>query len=327
MSRVLVTGINGFIGSHLARALLEKKHEVFGLVKTGPPHELDSIRDLLDKIAVVPADLPNYQSVLTAVNSVEPDVVIHLAAISPVRLSFSKPFEYMQTNFVGSMNVMHALMELPEYKKRRLLMASTSEVYGWQAPDEKLNENAPIRCASPYAVSKAASDLYALMAMRVNELNATLIRCTNTYGRKNPRDRSYVVENYVTLMLENKPTYLPTPKSARQYMYVDDHVGAYLACMENPGAEREVFNACPENPVTNEQLHAAVAKLTGYSQKVVPGQWPPGYPPRPAQHENEVVWLDASKIKQKIGWQPRYSLEQGLKLTVDYWKQALKNTS
>src|SRR3989344_954152 len=324
MANVLITGVTGFIGSHLARKLVEKGHNVYGMVRQTPGRDYTHMQDLMGKIVLVPADFTNYQSVTGALKSVMPDYVFHLGALTPVRLSFERPFEYLQNNYVGTVNMIHALLELPDFKKRRFLMASTAEVYGWQSSDKPTPETVALHPSSPYAVAKAATDLYARMAMRVYDLNATVLRCTNTYGRKSPTDKLYIVENYITLMLENKPTYMPTPKSAREYMYVDDHVNAYFQCMDNPAAEKEVFNGSTGSLVTNEQLHAAVAKLTGYKQKPVMGQSPPGYPQRQAQHENDIIWLDNTKLKEKIGWKPSVTLEQGLQKSIDFWKTVLK---
>ena len=120
---------------------------------------MEVIGNIAKDITLVSGDITDYVSIRNATKTVTPDVIVHLAALSPVRDSFERPFEYQQTNLVGTMNIAHALLELPDPQTRKLVAASTAEVYGLQkkAP---LKESCCLKPSSPYAVSKAAADLY-----------------------------------------------------------------------------------------------------------------------------------------------------------------------
>src|SRR4030066_1760291 len=111
--KVLLTGILGFIGSHMAERLIKDGHEVYGMVRRVANRNMAVIGDLLSDVTLISGDVSDYVSTRNAMRTANPDVVIHLAALSPVRDSFERPFEYQQANLVGAMNVAHALLELP----------------------------------------------------------------------------------------------------------------------------------------------------------------------------------------------------------------------
>ena len=147
-----------------------------------------------------------------AVKTANPAIIVHLAALSPVRDSFERPFEYQQANLVGTMNVAHAMLELPDFKNRKLSIASTTEVYGLQKK-VPLKETLPLKPSSPYAVSKAAADLYIQMMFNSFDLHGTIMRPANSYGRK--FDNSFLVEYLVTQMLKDEGVYIGAPDSVR----------------------------------------------------------------------------------------------------------------
>src|SRR5665647_1052301 len=162
MTRALITGIMGFIGSHLAKKLVEENVEVYGLVRRVASRNMEVIHDLLQDITLISGDVSDYVSTRNAVKTANPDVIFHLAALSPVRDSFERPFEYQQANYIGTMNIAHSLLELQDPQTRKLIAASTAEVYGLQA-NEPMKETLSLHPSSPYAVSKAAGDLYLRM--------------------------------------------------------------------------------------------------------------------------------------------------------------------
>src|SRR3990172_12300602 len=197
MTRVLITGIMGFIGSHLAQKLVDDRMEVYGLERRVANRNMAVIGILLQDITLVSGDVSDYVSTRNAVKTVNPDVIFHLAALSPVRDSFERPFEYQQSNYIGTMNVAHSLLELQDPQTRKLIAASTAEVYGIQQ-NGPMKETLPLNPSSPYAVSKAAGDLYLRMMFNSFNLKGTIMRPTNSYGRK--FDTSFMVEYLVTQM-------------------------------------------------------------------------------------------------------------------------------
>jgi len=317
--RVIVTGITGFIGSHLAKTLVEEGYKVYGVERHIPARDYKPIVDILDQVVLLNANLDNYSSVLHALRSINPDYICHLAALTPVRLSFEHPFEFEQTNFRGTMNIIHSLLELPDFKKRQLIIASTAETYGWQKENKPFTEDMPLNPASPYAVSKAAADMYARMAIQVYELNCTILRPTNSYGRK--IETGFLVEYLITSILNGKKPYVGAPNSVRDYLYVDDHVNAYVRCIENNKSQGQVFNVSTGIGVTNKQLAETIAKLTNFTGEIAYGVYPPGYPQRPQFLDPPYLVLDSKKIQQMLNWKPTKTLEGGLKEVIEYWKK------
>jgi nucleoside-diphosphate-sugar epimerase len=269
-------------------------------------------------VTLVTGDIIDYVSIRNALKTVNPDVIIHLAALTPVRDSFERPFEYQQANFAGTMNVAHAMLELPDPQTRRLIAASTAEVYGLQGK-EPLKESLALKPTSPYAVSKAAADLYLQMMFHTYDLNCIIMRPTNSYGRK--FDNSFVIEYFVTQMLKGEKIYVGAPNSIRDYMYVDDHVNAYFLAMKNIKTKGQVYNIGTGVGTSNKELAEMIAEKIGYDRKrIVFGSYPPGYPYRPPISDQPSVVLDSNKIKKELDWTPKVSLSEGLDKVISYFK-------
>ena len=315
MTTVLITGCTGFIGSNLTIKLVEEGYQVFGLVRHTSRSELDSLRPVIDQIHFIEGDLCEYHSLLSAVETSNPQFILHLGALTPVRLSYEDPFPFLRTNFLGTCNLVHSILE--RAPKARLIAASTAEVYGWQG-SRPLKEDTRLRPSSPYAVSKAAADEYIQMATRVYGLKATVLRCNNTYGRK--RERGFLVEYLITSMLDGGPVYVGSPAHVRDYMWIDDHVNAYLLSMEKESAEGEVFNVSPGNPISNIDLAKKLAEMIHFTGQIVEGSYPPGYPMRPSKLDTKYIILDSSRIMKRLGWKPGVTLDEGLARAVDYWR-------
>ncbi len=312
----LVTGITGFIGSRLAVRLVSEGHNVFGFVRHTSERDLSRLKPILSQIHLIEGDLATYHSVLSAIRSSDPSVIFHLGAMTPVRLSFDDPYPYLSTNFEGTVNLVHAVINT--MPNSRLILASTAEVYGWQNTEKPIREDAPLNPASPYAVTKVAADQYVKMAARIYHLKATVLRPINSYGRTG--ESGFLVEYLISKMLANETCYIGTPNSVRDYMYAEDHVSAYMKAAENPTALDKVYNVSPGNPITNADLAKKLIAMTGFSGKIQFGSYPPGYPQRPVSQDPPYLTLDSSRISKELGWHPKYSLDEGLKLTIESWK-------
>jgi UDP-glucose 4-epimerase len=322
MPKVLITGILGFIGSNLAKRLVDDGYEVYGVTRRVANRNLEIIANIIQDVTLVSGDVSDYVSIRNAIKTANPDVIFHLAALSPVRDSFERPFEYQQANYIGTMNVAHSLLELQDPQTRKLIAASTAEVYGIQA-NEPMKETLPLHPSSPYAVSKAAGDLYLRMMFNSFSLNGTILRPTNSYGRK--FDTSFIIEYLVTQMLKSKKIYIGSPDSVRDYMFVDDHVNGYVLAMKNSKANGQIYNVGTTIGVSNRELAVMLAKKIGFDMRnVVMGSYPPGYPFRPLVSDQPSIVLDSAKIKKELNWAPTVTLSEGLDKVVAYFQATQK---
>ena len=313
----LITGITGFIGSRLAARLVEQGDNVYGLVRHSSERELKRIEKIIPKIHLIEGDLVRFHSVLSAVETSDPSIVFHLGALTPVRLSFDDPYPYIGINFDGTVNLVHSIIK--QSPNTRLIAASTAEVYGWQPSGRPIAESAILNPASPYAVSKAAADQYVQMANRIYHLRGTVLRPINSYGRV--LETGFYTEYLISKMLAGETCYIGAPDSIRDYMFAEDHVDAYLDVAKSEKAIGGVYNVSPGNPVTNAELAKKLSGLTGFKGKIVLGSYPPGYPQRPQSQDPAYLVLDNARISKEIGWRPRYTLDEGLKRTVELWNR------
>ena len=316
--KVMITGILGFIGSHLADKLVSEGYEVYGVVRRVANRNLDLIKDILVDVTLVTGDITDFVSIRNAIKTVTPDVVIHLAALSPVRDSFERPFEYQQANLLGTMNVAHAVLELPDPETRKLIAASTAEVYGIQEKGP-LKESLALKPSSPYAVSKAAADLYLQMMFHTYPLNGTIMRPANSYGRK--FDTSFIIEYLVTQMLKGEKVYVGAPDSVRDYMYIADHVKAYMLVANKDKARGQIYNVGTGVGTSNRELAEMIAEKIGYNRRgIVFGSYPPSYPYRPPISDQPSIVLDSTKMRKELNWSPTVSLDEGIEKVISYFK-------
>ncbi len=319
---MLITGITGFIGSELAHRLVQEGYEVYGLVRHVIGRDFKSIEDIRDKVKIVTCDFKDYASVRNSLKKINPDVVMHLGALSPVRLSFEHPMEFQFSNYLGTVNIAESLMELYGPEKVRLIVASTAEVYGIQN-ENPFKEDLKLEPSSPYAVAKAAMDLYMRMLFKVYNFNGVILRNSNTFGRK--YDSGFFTEYLITQMLNGKDIYVGAPDSIRDYMYVDDHVNSYLLAMKTKNAQGNAFNIAGGKGYSNKDWTLKIAKMLDFSEKKIHfGKYPPEYPYRPISSDQPYLVLDPSKAEKVLGWKQTVPVDEGLKRTIQYWKEHQK---
>ena len=311
--RILLTGATGFIGSHLTPRLVDKNYEVFLLQRyvTGRSADGRSVR------GTVVSDLRDYFSVRKMISEIQPEVIIHLAALSPVAYSYDHPQEVLAVNTLGTVNLAEAaLREIPHF--RQFIFAGTSEEYGTQ--DEfPIKETAVLKANSPYSASKIAADQYLCYLRDAYDFPITVMRCFNTFGRK--QDTNFVIEHIITQLLKSPVIHLGDTQAQRDFMYVEDHVQAYLTCLENPRAVGETFNFCTGQVITIQCLAQLIGELVGSEPDIASG----ATAPRPL--DIAILHGDNSQARRILDWRPMYTLEEGLKLTVEYWKTLLGSHS
>jgi nucleoside-diphosphate-sugar epimerase len=317
--KILITGITGFIGSELAHTLLKERssnYEIGGLVRaTSNKNQLKTIEDIADDISIFYANFTDYHAIRNIVRSFAPNYIVHLGAQTAVRHSFEMPYEFNETNYLGTINLIHAALEVPDFKK--FIFASTMETYGWQKQRKPFGEETILHPGSPYAVSKVACEKYLEMASRAYGLPYLISRACNTYGRKH--NTGFIVEYIITTMLRGDKVYIGTPKAGRDLMYVEDHVNAYRTLLKT-NVVNQTFNFGTGAGLTMLELAQKIKKKIGYREKIIP-HFPPNYPSRPVVED--YLSMDARKAKKILGWKPAYTLDKGLDQTIAYWRKNL----
>jgi len=303
--KILLTGRTGFIGSHLYPKLIDEGHEVWNLTRhvAGRYEYLKS-----EKERFVFADLTDFSRVREIVQQVQPEVVIHLAAKTPVSLSFNEPMDFWEVTATGTVNLAEACKELENLQK--FIHASTSEVYGIQ--DEfPIKETAPYNPESPYAVGKVAAEEYLKMLRKVYNFPFIIIRPFNSYGRQ--KIKHYVVERAITTLLEHGEVRLWNPHSIRDFLFVDDHANGYVSVLEK-GKVGETYNFCTGRGTSIKELAELIVGLLGYGSLNFSM-------PRDRPFEIPKLVGDNSKARNELGWEPKWSLENGLRETIDLWRK------
>lgn len=301
--RYLVTGITGFIGSHLKEAL---DGEIYGLVQWF--HKKQPFEGFIP----IFGDLRNYHDLVNIIKDIKPEIIIHLGGITPVSLSFDRPFEYFETNVTGAINLVEINRKFNPYLKK-LIVASTPEVYGIQ-DQLPISEKAEMNPNSPYAVSKAAADLYFKFGYKSYKLPIIFSRHANCYGRKD--QMHFVIESIVTQMLTKKEIYLGNPNPKRDFLYIDDVVNFYLQLIEK-GKFGEIYNGGWSKAYSIKEIVEMAKEITDFKGKI---HWN-SLPSRPG--EIPEISLDSMKAMTQLGWKPTIDIKEGLKLVADYWRDKL----
>lgn len=305
MKTILITGITGFIGSHLA-PLLEKENKVYGLARnvTG--------RYLLGKnTSFVFGDLNDPLSMKKIIKLIKPHIVIHLGGVTAVSYSYEHPQEVLETNFIATVNLAElCLRENPNIE--HFIYASSSETYGNQTKFP-ITEKAILKPNSPYSASKIASEKYLNYMMDAYEFPVTIMRPFNTYGRIN--SAHFLIERTITQMLKNqKAIHLGDPTPYRDFMYLDDHLNAYLSVINNKKAISKTFNFCTGDTNSIKDVVDIIRVLIEYKGNIY---WNT-IPKRPL--DIKKLHGSSALANTKLGWNHKYSLEDGLSKTIDKWR-------
>ena len=308
--RLLVTGGAGFIGSNFLRLFLRRRPEDFAVTldKLTYAGNLDNIRELLDQpgFEFVRGDICERKD-LTEVFDRGIDAVVHFAAESHVDRSIDDAQEFIRTNVQGTYLLLN---EARRRKVPRFLHVSTDEVYGSLSPGESADENHQLEPNSPYAASKASSDLIVRSFWQTFHYPVLVTRCTNNYGPNQFPEK--LIPLMITNALEGKklPVY-GDGLNERDWIYVEDHCAAVLSVLEK-GREGEIYNIGYGRPVTNleivRSLLATLAKPESLIEFVADR---PGHDRRYA--------LTTEKISRELGWEPAVDLHAGLKKTVAWY--------
>ncbi len=312
--RVLITGITGFAGSHLAELCLKKGFEVFGTIRWRSRRE--NIKNFADKLNLLETDLRDPSSVSSTLRQVKPNYIFHLAAQSFVPTSWNSPSETFITNVFGQLNIFEAMRELK--LDCPIQLACSSEEYGLVYPNEiPIKETNPLRPLSPYAVSKVAQDYLGYQYFKSYGLKAIRTRAFNHTGPR--RGHVFVTSNFAKQIAEiennQKPPVVKVgnlePK--RDFTDVRDVVRAYVLAAEK-GQPGEVYNIASGRSVTIKEI---LNMLLSLSDKEIGVEADPKRL-RPSDVEN--LCGDSSKFTKETGWLPEIPLEDTLRDLLNWWR-------
>ncbi len=313
---VMVTGADGFIGSHLTEELVKKGERVKAFCfynSFGSWGWLDSLDPHIKKeIEVFMGDVRDPNGVRHAMEGQE--VVYHLAALIAIPFSYHSPDSYVDTNIKGTLNVLNAARQVGT---RRLLVTSTSEVYG-TAQYVPIDEKHPFQGQSPYSATKIGADRLSESFYRSFELPVTIVRPFNTYG---PRQSARaVIPTIITQLLSGKTEIkLGSLKPTRDFNYVKDTAAGFMAIADCPDAVGQEINiATGEEHTIGDLARELIAQINPQASIVCDEDRL-----RPVNSEVERLMGDASKLRAMTGWAPQYSFEQGLAETIQFLRDNL----
>lgn len=315
--KVLVTGSEGFIGSHLTEQLVELGAEVSALVQYNSFNNwgwIDTFsEDVKKNIKVVTGDIREYDGISKIIKG--HDVVFHLAALIAIPYSYLSPMAYVRTNVEGTTNVLEACRE---YNIEKIVHTSTSETYG-TALYVPIDEKHPLQGQSPYSASKIGADKIAESFQKSFDMPIATIRPFNTYG---PRQSARaVIPTIISQILSGKTEIkLGSLTPTRDFNYVKDTAEAFIKVAESEKTIGEVINVSTNNEISIGGVVNKIIKLSGKNVNVICDN----DRMRPENSEVNRLWGDNKKIRKLTEWEPRYSLNDGLSQTIQWIESNIK---
>lgn len=314
--KILVTGADGFIGSHLTEALVAAGYDVRAFVCYNSFNSwgwLDSCsEDVKRQIEVFSGDIRDPYGVRTAAKGC--DAILHLAALIAIPYSYHSPDTYVDTNIKGTLNVLQAAKDLEISK---VVHTSTSEVYG-TAMYVPINEEHPLQGQSPYSASKIGADQMALSFYRSFETPVSVIRPFNTYG---PRQSARaVIPTIITQIASGMDQIkLGATSPTRDFNFVQDTVSGFLSVLEADSSIGEVINIGSNFEISIGETVKVISEVMGKSVEIISEDTRI----RPEKSEVERLWADNNKAMRLVGWKPNFAGEDGFKRgitrTVDWF--------
>jgi dTDP-glucose 4,6-dehydratase len=319
VNKILVTGADGFIGSHLAESLVRAGHDVRAFVMYNSFNSwgwLDRCgEDVRGKFEVFAGDIRDPNGVRAAMKGC--DAVLHLAALIAIPYSYHSPDTYVDTNIKGTLNIVQAARDLGV---SQVIHTSTSEVYG-TARFVPITEEHPLQGQSPYSASKIGADQIAMSFHASFGTPVTIVRPFNTYG---PRQSARAVIPTIITQIANgkRQIKLGSLHPTRDFNYVADTVSGFLAALRSNKGAGEIVNLGSNFEISIGDTARTIAEVMGVEIEIVSDQ----QRMRPDKSEVERLWADNSKARRLLDWQPSYGgldgFRRGLSATVDWFNQS-----
>ena len=314
--KVLVTGADGFIGSHLVEHLIEEGFQVKAFVYYNSFNSwgwLDTLpKEVLNKIEIFTGDVRDPNGVRTAVKGV--DIIYHLAALIAIPYSYHSPDSYVDTNVKGTLNILQAARD---FNIERVIVTSTSEVYG-TALYVPIDEKHPKQGQSPYSASKIGADAMADSFFRSFNLPVTIVRPFNTFG---PRQSARaVIPTIITQLLAGATEIkLGALHPTRDLLFVKDTVKGFVEIANSSQTIGQEINIATQQEISIKDLAQNIINIINPNAKIISDD----VRLRPEKSEVERLLGSAEKIKSLTKWEPSFNLEQGLQQTIEWFRNPI----
>ncbi len=316
MTRILVTGAGGFIGSHLAEELVRQGEDVRAFVRYNSRDErglLDDLpKEILDQIEMIPGDLKDPDGVQKAMKGCHK--VFHLGALIAIPYSYVHPFDFIQTNVVGTANLLNACRQSETLE--RVVHTSTSEVYG-TAEYIPIDEKHPLHAQSPYAASKIGADKLAESYFLSFHLPIATIRPFNTFGPR--QSLRAIIPTIISQAVQDKKIRLGNTKPRRDFLFVRDAVRGFIELGKCDEAVGRVVNIGTGRDISIEELVKEIFDQIGKEGEIEVED----RRIRPEKSEVMRLLCDTRLAQKLFGWAPRYTLENGLRETIEWYRRNL----
>lgn len=321
MKKILITGVAGFVGSHLVDYLVEnhrEEYKIYGIVRESDSFE--KINHNLSNLHIITCDLINSSAVANVIKDLMPDYIYHLAGESSVKGSWDSLISLVNNNIVATLNILDALKFNKSLESKILLVCSSDEYGIVDNKDIPIREELPLRPISPYAVSKASVDMfsfqyyynYGLMIIRIRAFNHTGPRRPEIYALSNFAKQIAEIENGILEPIIN----VGNLDAIRDYSDVRDIVRGYVLAMKYCKAG-EVYNLCSSKGYKLGDLLERMISLTDKSIKIVQDK------ERMRPTDLPVIIGDNSKFRKVVPWEPKYNIETTLQDLLNYWRTML----
>ena len=310
-ARVLVTGADGFIGSHLTRRLVAEGAEVHVLTMEVSPIFPHRIVDLRGAIAIHEGNLMDRSAMDAVVRSAKPTHVFHLAAYTHVGKSWQRVDECIQANIQGTVNLLQALADTGY---ERFVNTGTSEIYG--DIDVPFREDAVVNPISPYSVSKYAAERYCRLFQRSHGWPIVMLRPFNAFGPAQSPDR--VIPEIIVRALRKEELAMTQGRQTREFNYVEDLADGFVLAATTAGVEGEIFNIGGGEEISMRDVATTILDVMGNPIEPHFG----ALPERPT--EIMRMYCDSTKARERLGWSPGHSLREGLSKTIDWYRRELE---
>lgn len=316
--KILITGADGFIGSHLTEKLVGLGADVTALVEYNSFNSwgwIDEIdKNIKKEIEVISGDIREFDNVKRMVKG--QDIVFHLAALIAIPYSYLSPMAYVKTNVEGTTNVLEACRD---YDVEKIVHTSTSETYG-TALYVPIDEKHPMQGQSPYSASKISADKMAESYYNSFDLPVATIRPFNAYGPRQSA-RAVIPTIISQILAGKKEIQLGSLTPTRDFNYVKDTAEAFIKIAESDETVGQVINAGTNHEISIGDLLKKIIKLTGEDVRIICDE----ERLRPEKSEVNRLLADNTKIKELTSWSPQYTLDEGLKETIEWISNNLKH--